>query len=169
MADDAGGVVIEAQPPTDLGRSLRCCVPCRLVKTFEQFYEQASTPCSNVLQDAVCSVLRRLDAPRCCRRRCRHCRRHCPATAAACRLRGASADCLPTPQPCVQGCENCPYLDMEGDRERVFDCTTSEFKVGYEQPVPLPVRVRVRVPTSWAGGAVESSAGQRRGAACQPA
>lgn len=29
-----------AQPPLDLGKSLRCCVPCRLVKTFEQFYEQ---------------------------------------------------------------------------------------------------------------------------------
>jgi hypothetical protein len=42
---------------------------------------------------------------------------------------------------CVQGCENCPYLDMEGDRERVFDCTTSEFKVGCGQAVPLPVRV----------------------------
>lgn len=55
-----------AQPPTELGKSLRCCVPCRLIKTFEQFYEV--------------------------------------------------------------GCENCPYLDMEGDRERVFDCTTSEFK-----------------------------------------
>lgn len=31
-----------AQPPTELGKTLRCCVPCRLVKTFEQFYEQAS-------------------------------------------------------------------------------------------------------------------------------
>ncbi len=30
-----------AQPPTDLGKSLRCCVPCRLIKSFDQFYEQA--------------------------------------------------------------------------------------------------------------------------------
>ncbi|PSC73674.1 transcription elongation factor SPT4-like protein 2-like [Micractinium conductrix] len=67
MADEGGdGDKLVAQPPTDLGKSLRCCVPCRLVKTFEQFYEQ--------------------------------------------------------------GCENCPFLEMEGDRERVFDCTTSEFK-----------------------------------------
>jgi len=40
MAD--GGDTTVAQPPTDLGKSLRCCVPCRLIKTFEQFYEQAS-------------------------------------------------------------------------------------------------------------------------------
>lgn len=30
-----------AQPPTSLGKSLRCCIPCHLVKTFDQFYEQA--------------------------------------------------------------------------------------------------------------------------------
>ena len=55
-----------APAPTDLGKSLRCCGVCRLVKTFEQFYDA--------------------------------------------------------------GCENCVFLDMEGDRERVFDCTTTEFK-----------------------------------------
>jgi hypothetical protein len=40
MADEGLGEV-GAQPPIELGKSLRCCVPCRLVKTFEQFYEQA--------------------------------------------------------------------------------------------------------------------------------
>ena len=56
-----------AQPPTDWGRNLRCCMVCRLAKTFDQFLEQ--------------------------------------------------------------GCENCPYLHMENDRERVYDCTTTEFQV----------------------------------------
>ncbi|KAI3425004.1 hypothetical protein D9Q98_008385 [Chlorella vulgaris] len=65
MADDPVDAQV-AQPPIELGKTLRCCVPCRLIKTFEQFYEE--------------------------------------------------------------GCENCQYLDMENDRERVFDCTTSEFK-----------------------------------------
>ncbi|GAB4821276.1 hypothetical protein N2152v2_008322 [Parachlorella kessleri] len=55
-----------AQPPTEWGKNLRCCMVCRLMKTFEQFYDQ--------------------------------------------------------------GCENCPYLAMEGDRERIFDCTTTEFQ-----------------------------------------
>ena len=27
------------------------------------------------------------------------------------------------------GCENCPFLAMDGDRERVYDCTTTEFSV----------------------------------------
>ena len=57
-----------------------------------------------------------------CRRR-----RHPPPPAAA------AADVRPphaTTPRCLQGCENCPYLGMEGDRERVFDCTTSEFKAG---------------------------------------
>lgn len=43
MADEPGDAAV-AQPPTDLGKSLRCCVPCRLVKSFEQFYEQVSLP-----------------------------------------------------------------------------------------------------------------------------
>lgn len=59
---------IRAAPvPEALNRNLRCCIPCRLVKTLEQFYEQ--------------------------------------------------------------GCENCTFLDMEGDRERIEDCTTTEFHV----------------------------------------
>lgn len=29
-----------APPPTELGKNLRCCYGCRLVKTFGQFYEQ---------------------------------------------------------------------------------------------------------------------------------
>ena len=28
-----------------------------------------------------------------------------------------------------QGCENCPFLDMVEDRERIDDCTTTEFQV----------------------------------------
>lgn len=56
-----------APVPEALNRNLRCCIPCRLVKTLEQFYEQ--------------------------------------------------------------GCENCTFLDMEGDRERIEDCTTTEFHV----------------------------------------
>lgn len=56
-----------APVPEALNRNLRCCVPCRLVKTLEQFFEQ--------------------------------------------------------------GCENCHFLDMEGDRERIEDCTTTEFHV----------------------------------------
>lgn len=54
-----------APVPEALNRNLRCCIPCRLVKTLEQFYDQ--------------------------------------------------------------GCENCTFLDMEGDRERIEDCTTTEF------------------------------------------
>jgi transcription elongation factor SPT4 len=27
-----------------------------------------------------------------------------------------------------QGCENCTFLDLEGDRERIEDCTTTEFQ-----------------------------------------
>eukprot|EP00887_Chlorella_sp_A99_P005939 scaffold29.g5939.t1 len=57
--------VAGAQPPTELGKNLRCCHGCRLVKAFAQFYEQ--------------------------------------------------------------GCENCPFLDMEGDKERVYDSTTTEY------------------------------------------
>lgn len=56
-----------APVPEVLNRNLRCCIPCRLVKTLEQFYDQ--------------------------------------------------------------GCENCTFLDMEGDRERIEDCTTTEFHV----------------------------------------
>lgn len=59
---------IVAPPPTEFNKNLRCCVPCRLVKTLDQFYEQ--------------------------------------------------------------GCENCPFLEMIGDRERIDDCTTTEFTVG---------------------------------------
>jgi transcription elongation factor SPT4 len=28
------------------------------------------------------------------------------------------------------GCENCHFLAMDGDRERIYDCTTTEFQVG---------------------------------------
>ncbi len=56
-----------APVPEALNRNLRCCVPCRLVKTLEQFFEQ--------------------------------------------------------------GCENCQFLEMEGDRERIEDSTTTEFHV----------------------------------------
>ena len=28
------------------------------------------------------------------------------------------------------GCENCHFLSMDGDRERIYDCTTTEFQVG---------------------------------------
>lgn len=66
MQQDAG---IVASAPTEWGKGLRCCVPCQLVKTFEQFYEQ--------------------------------------------------------------GCENCPYLAMDGDRERIYDATTTDFHVGF--------------------------------------
>lgn len=58
--------IIGAGAPSDM-KSLRCCIPCRLVKSFEQFYEE--------------------------------------------------------------GCENCVYLQMEGDPERIDDCTTTEFSV----------------------------------------
>lgn len=58
---------IVAPVPTELGKSLRCCMPCRLVKTFDQFYEH--------------------------------------------------------------GCENCAFLEMQGDTERIYDCTTAEFQV----------------------------------------
>ena len=52
MADEGGdGDKLVAQPPTDLGKSLRCCVPCRLVKTFEQFYEQVGAVLRSVGQD----------------------------------------------------------------------------------------------------------------------
>lgn len=117
MADEPGDAAV-AQPPTDLGKSLRCCVPCRLVKSFEQFYEQAS--------GAMASGSRQIALLK-----PRHTAVHGPAAAATaaarrCRSQQANAPCV---LPALQGCENCPYLDMEGDRERVFDCTTSEFKV----------------------------------------
>ena len=66
-AEQADRVDIVAPVPEALNRTLRCCIPCRLVKTLEQFYDQ--------------------------------------------------------------GCENCPFLQMEGDRERIEDSTTTEFHV----------------------------------------
>lgn len=58
---------VVAPAPTSWGKGLRCCVPCHLVKTTEQFYDQ--------------------------------------------------------------GCENCGFLRLDGDRERIFDATTTEFQV----------------------------------------
>ena len=76
MAEEARAEVV-APAPTEWGKNLRCCIPCRLVKTLDQFYEQ--------------------------------------------------------------GCENCPYLGMEGDRERVYECTTTEFQVRARAPAhPAP-------------------------------
>lgn len=63
---DRGEASVHAPVPEALNRNLRCCIPCRLVKTLEQFYQQ--------------------------------------------------------------GCENCTFLDLEGDRERIEDCTTTEFQ-----------------------------------------
>lgn len=40
-----------------------------------------------------------------------------------------------------QGCENCPFLDMVEDRERIDDCTTTEFQVSsvhYLTGHPMP-------------------------------
>eukprot|EP00884_Botryococcus_braunii_P014732 jgi/Botrbrau1/2325/Bobra.39_1s0014.1 len=54
-----------AEVPRDFGKSLCACVPCRLIKTFDQFLDT--------------------------------------------------------------GCENCPFLMMDGDRERCTDCTTVNF------------------------------------------
>mmetsp|Transcript_41587 Transcript_41587/g.50448 ORF Transcript_41587/g.50448 Transcript_41587/m.50448 type:complete len:129 (-) Transcript_41587:541-927(-) len=54
-----------AAPPVDLGRDLRCCMHCRLLKTYDQFLQQ--------------------------------------------------------------GCDNCVFLGMKEDGERVNDCTTSNF------------------------------------------
>lgn len=102
-----------AQPPIELGKSLRCCVPCRLVKTFEQFYEQVRR--SPV---AVHSI-----------------RWYVHIVAAAHRKRPALPEHRPPPPTASpflrhrQGCENCPFLALDGDRERIYDCTTSEFKV----------------------------------------
>lgn len=67
MSQEGGPSEVVAPPPTEFNRNLRCCVPCRLVKTYDQFLQQ--------------------------------------------------------------GCENCPFLEMEGDRERIEDCTTTEFQV----------------------------------------
>lgn len=65
MEDQEPGT--SAPPPTELGKNLRCCYGCRLVKSFAQFYEQ--------------------------------------------------------------GCDNCPFLALDGDKERIYDSTTTEFSV----------------------------------------
>lgn len=54
-----------AEPPMELGRTLRCCLRCRLLKSFNQFYDQ--------------------------------------------------------------GCENCPFLSLREDRDRINDATTTNF------------------------------------------
>jgi len=61
---------VVAPVPDALNRNLRCCVPCHLVKTLEQFYES--------------------------------------------------------------GCENCPFLQMDGDRGRIEESTTTDFQVRSE-------------------------------------
>ena len=66
MNANTQGGGLHAPVPEALNRNLRCCIPCRLIKTLEQFYQQ--------------------------------------------------------------GCENCTFLDLEGDRERIEDCTTTEFQ-----------------------------------------
>ena len=69
MADEPGDAAV-AQPPTDLGKSLRCCVPCRLVKSFEQFYEQVSGPFGSSSGEIALLKLRRAAVHFCpCRRR----------------------------------------------------------------------------------------------------
>lgn len=85
QADQASELVAPA--PTEWGKGLRCCVPCHLVKTFEQFYEE--------------------------------------------------------------GCQNCPFLGMEGDRERIYDATTTDFHVSFQDRARLrcrPDRPRLIVP-----------------------
>ncbi|CAI5482397.1 unnamed protein product [Closterium sp. NIES-64] len=54
-----------AEVPTDVGRHLRACLRCSLLKTYDQFY--------------------------------------------------------------ANGCENCPFFEMDGDEERVKDATTANF------------------------------------------
>lgn len=57
---------IQAEVPREFGKSLRACVCCRLVKTFDQFL--------------------------------------------------------------ASGCENCGFFGMDGQRDRVADCTTPNFQ-----------------------------------------
>ena len=106
-----------AQPPHELGKSLRCCVPCRLVKTFEQFHEEVSL---ERVKGCSWSPWGRRQALAAWWRPASH----------RCRRRQRCRRCYVCWHFAVQGCENCGYLDMAGDRERVYDCTTSEFKVG---------------------------------------
>mmetsp|Transcript_5627 Transcript_5627/g.7608 ORF Transcript_5627/g.7608 Transcript_5627/m.7608 type:complete len:122 (+) Transcript_5627:98-463(+) len=54
-----------AEPPLELGRNLRACLRCRLLKSYNQFYDK--------------------------------------------------------------GCENCPFLSLAQDQERVVECTTTNF------------------------------------------
>ena len=35
-----------------------------------------------------------------------------------------------------EGCENCPFLEMVEDRERIDDCTTTEFQVNTQHYQP---------------------------------
>lgn len=34
-----------AEPPMELGRALRCCMRCRLLKSFDQFFDQGCDNC----------------------------------------------------------------------------------------------------------------------------
>lgn len=65
-----------------------------------------------------------------------------------------SCSLIKTIQQFVQdGCDNCPFMSYEGDRERVTACTTSQF-VGYvttglSGSSPFPTKCRV---SSWIHG-----------------
>ena len=86
-----------AEVPLGLGKSLVACLVCRLVKTAEQ------VRAAGWARSSVCRS-QSLPASRC------HCR--------SLRL------CL---QFLQNGCENCHFLGMDGDRTRCEDCTTTYF------------------------------------------
>jgi transcription elongation factor SPT4 len=48
MAGVAGVAAVKkapAEPPMELGRALRCCMRCRLLKSFDQFFDQGCDNC----------------------------------------------------------------------------------------------------------------------------
>jgi hypothetical protein len=118
-----------ADVPTDFGRHLRACMRCKLLKTFEQVRcAQAVRLAARVQRTALDGVgvvagAARLRRVRACARRnanpsARCSRRVC---AAATRRRHVAA------QFYEGGCENCPKLGLESDKQRIADCTTTNF------------------------------------------
>ena len=112
-----------ADVPTDFGKHLRACMRCKLLKTFEQVRQPASRGCVHV----HVAWLRRVRCAGACA--CGACaaRVSWPLTLEALLSRCAARRRVCSAQFYDKGCENCPKLDMEGNRPRIEECTTTHF------------------------------------------
>ena len=110
-----------ADVPTDFGKHLRACMRCKLLKTFEQVRAPASSASAR-----SCGCSCSLCAARGVRVRRALQTRSAVLTLALALALPAALRVRPT-QFYDKGCENCPKLDMEGNRPRIEECTTTHF------------------------------------------